>query len=902
MNLLIIGIALTYMAGILLAEVGDIPSFYAWLGTTTFLLLAILFLGLRPSVSSERNGPNGAGPKRDILFFTSVLLTVFGLGILSYQFHSQTAANNIAHLIGTRRREAILRGVVIRDPERTVCPRGQMRTRLVVEVKRLRLNEKKSFLPVTAPKKGSLSRADEEGDSLPEGAWLKTSGRVKIHLRGVEVMEVGSENSDEGKGRLRYGDDLIFRAQVHQPRVPANPGEFDYRRFLQRQGICVLAWIDSRDMVRLGSGRLSPLLRWIYELRYRLERIIDQTVPAPERELLKAMLLGQRQGITREMQEEFVETGTVHILAISGLHVGLVALAILGILKLFRLPRKLRYGLALALLVIFAFLTGLRPPVVRATLMAGVVMGALLLDRKTNVYTSLSLAAILMLMVNPHFLFDIGFQLSFVAVLSIVCLCPKIEEEVFGRAKRWIRDQMTENSEFTDINQAKSLFFNIGLRAGGYLITLFSVSAAAGIGIMPLVWRNFQIIAPVALLANLFAVPLLFVSVISGLGLVLTGLIWVEGASLLWAGICRLALSSLIAGNSLFLQIPFGHFYLGPPPVYFLLSYYLLIGLAIRKTACNYSESREKSNLLENSDYLPVRPQRIFWYPAVLLALLNLAIWPAILKPSPNELRVTFLDVGHGKSTLIEFPGGGNMLIDAGRGEAGRWTVQPFLLNRGISRLNTLVLTHPDYDHWGGARILLDNLRVDRLFDNGAINMPERECRNPAYREWIITEDLQVAGLKTDLRLTGYSGAVKIEVLHPPWPWLSLDDNDNNSLVLKITYGEIDILLGADIQEEAMKRLLSLGDQLQAEILLVPHHGRRLGPAGRLFLEKVRPQIAIISVDEDNRFGFPDEHTVSLLEELGSLVLQTGISGAITSTTNGRDIEVQTFKNCQCQK
>lgn len=312
----------------------------------------------------------------------------------------------------------------------------------------------------------------------------------------------------------------------------------------------------------------------------------------------------------------------------------------------------------------------------------------------------------------------------------------------------------------------------------------------------------------------------------------------------------------------------------------------------------------EKNSRLENNNYLPnypgsqkVRSRRIFWYPAVILALINLAIWPTVLKPSPGELRATFLDVGYGNSVFIEFPGGGNMLIDAGRERAGRWTVQPFLLSRGINRLDTLILTHADYDHWGGARILLDNLRVDHLFDNGTISkIPDWQCQNPAYREWIITESLQVTGLKSGQRLSGYPGPVKIEVLHPPPERLSLDDDDNNSLVLKITYGEIDILLGADIQEEAMRRLLSLGSQLQAEILLVPHHGRRVRAVGRAFLEQVQPRITIISVDEDNRFGLPDENTVSFLEERGSLILQTGISGAITITTDGQDIKIETFK------
>lgn len=921
MNRPFVWIALAYILGIVTARFLGIPTFYAWCGVVGFLLLSGLCLLIERQPLSNRTGiPNnqkdgypqsevntnsllednllsdsdfsgqsqvqGRAFCRDIFSLLPILLSIFCTGILTYRIHSHIAPDNIANFIGTQKTEVMLRGVVVGAPESKLCPGGRLRTTLTLDLRRVRFDRDEDVIgdksKWSTVDKGKWKEKNNEDRG--EGLWWKVSGRVMVYIYGINDYM-------PDQYPYQYGDDLVLKARIRQPKGPSNPGQFDYRAYLERRGIDAVAVVkDPLDVILIGRKNWNPIwgpiLGWIYGLKHKMELVIEKTLPSPEKGLLKAMLLGQRQGISEEIKDKFIQTGTVHILAISGLHTGLVALVILFILKLLRLPRKLRYGLTIGLLVAFSFLTGLKPPVVRASIMASLIMGAVLLDREADIYNCLGLAALMVLMVNSRLLFDAGFQLSFVAVLSIVYLCPWVEHRVFGLIAGWIQSRMAQRTESVKLELTESKTLNLTLQIWKYFIRLFSASMAAWIGTMPLVWYYFNVISPVALLANIFCVPLLFLTVACGLVLLLTGLFWLKLAAFFWAGVCWLGLRLLIGLSSIFSTWPFGHFYLGPPSFYFVLIYYILLGLVKIVTA-------EKS------------PTKAFGSIAGILVMINLTIWLPLLKKPSGELEITFLDVGHGDSVFIKFPYGGNMLVDTGSGppyDMGRWVVQPFLLYKDVRRLDSLVLTHFDYDHTGGAGTILDNFNIGYVFGPARVisNYTNNNSNNRLYlygRKLVKKADIRLVGLKDNMCISGYPGPVKIEVLNPAPQMMarfSSDDN-NNSVVLKITYGQIDILLCGDIREEAMARLLNLGKNLQSEILKVPHHGGSLGPAGRMFLEQVQPSIAIISEAQDNCWGLPDQSTVDLLLNMGSLVFQTGVSGAITVTTDGYHIRLDTF-------
>ena len=893
MNRPFVWISLAYISGILTAKFLSIPYFYAWLGAACFLLLAMLCLILkRPRIEILPNdaGTNQADNKiydivcrKNVLSLIPIFLTIFSTGILSYQIHSHVPRNNISHFISTKKEKVILKGRVIGPVDRESAGHGRRRSVLTLGLEQVRFDKK---------------RQNKDNDIVGDkNLWRNVTGKVIVYIYGGEKQR---------GNRLRYGDELIVKASISRPSEPSNPGQFDYQLYLERRNISAVAMVkDHLNVVRVGRADYSkvigplcgpvfgPVLVWIYDLRYTLERVIDKSLKGTEAELLKAMLLGRRQGISDSLKDTFIKTGTVHVLAISGLHTGLVAFSIMIFLRLLRVPKKVRYGLGIVILIGFAFLTGLKPPVVRAVIMAVLVMAAVLLNREADTYNCLGLAVLLMLIINPDFIFDAGFQLSFTAVISIVCFYGDIRKQLFGRVMIWIQD----NYDYEEKSCFKYKCFNILLLVLKHSITLFCVSLTAWLGTMPIVWYYFNIISPVALVVNIMAVPLLFLSVSSGLCLCLTALFWPEGAIVLWSGVCWLWLKMLVLVNALFSQIEFGYFYLSRPEIYFVLFYYLIIILIIKK-----------NNICQENRLKRFRSR------AAVLVLLNLIIWPSIInRPDvlSKNLKVTFLDVGHGDSAFVRFPGGGNMLIDTGLGppnDMGRWVVQPFLLYNNIRRLDILLLTHCDYDHVGGMGIILDNFKIGSIFDNGtAENLLDQEIyeKDTGYDNYLKmfqtygrkSNSSPAAGLRSNTYIRGYPGPVRIEVLHPQQEMISgtLSDDNNNSVVLKITYGRVSFLFCGDIEEAACIQLLGLGEKLRSDILKVSHHGAKIGLAGKLFIEQVRPKIAVISEGKNNRFGLPHKSTVKLLQELDCRILQTSKHGAITVSTDGSYICTETF-------
>jgi competence protein ComEC len=275
-----------------------------------------------------------------------------------------------------------------------------------------------------------------------------------------------------------------------------------------------------------------------------------------------------------------------------------------------------------------------------------------------------------------------------------------------------------------------------------------------------------------------------------------------------------------------------------------------------------------------------------------LLALCALLVWWLALRPAPPRLTVTFLDVGQGDAIVVQTPSGQVMAIDAGRstpeGDEGRTTVVPFLRAQGINRLHGMLLTHPDDDHTGGAASILEQIPVDRLFINGA------PSDAPGYRRALETarrRGAQIVTLARGQRLVFRDG-VRAEVLNPPSDLLSDPSSDNeNSLALRIVYGETEFLLTGDAGSEAEEAMLRSGADLRADVLKLGHHGSRTATSER-FLEAVRPQAAIVSAGPRNVYGHPHAETMRRLETRGIPVFRTDRDGAVTVHSDGRILRI----------
>lgn len=330
-----------------------------------------------------------------------------------------------------------------------------------------------------------------------------------------------------GNDKLLYRENLILEGKLSRI---FDYSKFDYEKFLYRQNIYYVFSVKGINSI-IHIQESNKILNSIFKLRQNLDSLIVKNISYPNNSLLSAIILGKRQNLPQDLKNIFIQTGTAHILAISGLNVAIILFIFLIVLKILRIRRKLRYLVAMILLVIYCILTGSTPSVMRATIMGCIMLIGLILERELNIYNSLALSALIILLASPSQLFDLGFELSYICVLAIVILSPKIID----------------------------FFERIKFTKPKILVQSMSVSLAAWLGILPLTIYNFKIISPVTILANLVIVPLS--SLITAVGfsfLIISSIL--PSLTSIFARSCELLTQLLIISTYWFSKLPFAYF------------------------------------------------------------------------------------------------------------------------------------------------------------------------------------------------------------------------------------------------------------------------------------------------------------------------------------------------------
>ena len=465
---------------------------------------------------------------------------------------------------------------------------------------------------------------------------------------------------------LATGQRIAVEARLDRPLGFRNPGTFDYAERLLRHGIAVVGTVRAERIVALDE-REPP---WPARLKRRAVAAMREALPPVSAALLAGLLLGERTDLPGDVDAAFRRAGVYHVLAVSGFNVALVASTVWALLALARAPRRVAALGALVVVVGFAAVAGPQPSVLRATLMAVLVLLALLLEREASVLNGLALAAVVILAVRPADLHDPGFQLSFAATAGNV-LAPMPR---------------------------------------GRLAAAVAVSAAAQLAVLPISLAHFNQLSTIGVLANLGVVPLAGLATVLGLVAVAAGLVSEALAGWLFAAAwpillllrCVVAAAAAVPGAVIHVPAP------GPLAIAGYVG-----ALALGLSAWHMREVR-------------LRLARRFAIGAIALAGASvlLTLWP-VLRPADGRLRITVLDVGQGDAIVVEGPDGRTVLVDAGAGgpyrlDAGERVVAPFLWNRGILRLAAVVVTHDDADHAGGMAAVRERFTVRERWDGGA--------------------------------------------------------------------------------------------------------------------------------------------------------------------------------------
>jgi len=782
-------ICIVFSIGIWLGSLSLIPIFLSCAIALCLLIAALLLL------------------KNKQLSSILLCLAAAFLGSIHCQNNLTLSSNHIINQVSNVSQEVFLRGKVVSQPQKASSFYGKEKVKFVLKALDLRIARE----------------------------WHNVQGEL-------EVIAIGKE-------AIKLGDELLLGGILRSPPSLRNPGGFDYKKYLSQKNIYASLMVGEKDLFRVLSSKKSFVSGTLKVLKGRLQEKIKDNFNETDAGLISALLLGVRSEVSHKLKNLFTKTGTFHILAISGLHIGIIAVIVAAALKFVGVHKNLSLCITILVLVAYALLSGARASVVRATIMAVVVLLGLLLRRQIHIYNSLGLAGLILLLYRPLYLFDAGFQLSFSAVISIVYIVPKLIKQF----------QVT----------------NIKLR---YCINALFVSFAAWIGTAALIAYYFNIVTPISVIANFFVIPLLFLLLLLSMGFIASSFIWMPFA-IATSNIVEFVLVIMYALVGFFSRIPLGNFYYSSPSPIAIVVFYCVIILV-----SNYSLFR-----------LNFRRAIIF-----VLIVMNLTIWRPLLTQKPELFRATFLDVGHGDAIFLEFPNGGTMLIDSGEGgdfDAGRNVILPFLRSKGINQISAAMLTHPDADHIGGISTVLDNVKIGYVFDNG---MRSDSLSYKRYEDWVDGHKMSYRKVKRGDVISGFEG-VDVLILHPYRKLLESTgaDPNNNSIVLKIVYKNVSFLFCADIQQDAISRLI--GDKrIQGSMILkVPHHGTEEINSND-FIKFVSPQIAVISAPESNRFNCYRENVIKSLRQVGSEVYVTGLNGAVIICTDGENVDVQTIAAQSC--
>jgi competence protein ComEC len=674
-----------------------------------------------------------------------------------------------------------------------------------------------------------------------EEGWRRER-RIRFLVRVEEITLAGDRYQTSGGARIsildpvqeyRYGDRIRGYFRLRRPRGYWNPGAFNYRRYALTRGFQLEGWGREGTEIRLlGRDGGNMVLRAVADLRETMLTRIAADLPAEEGGVLKAMVLGDQSGLSEQIRKVFLLSGTYHILVISGFQVGFFAAVLFFFARLLRLPPVAGSLLTVLGVVLYTLVAGGSPPVVRAALMTGLYLLAVIAGRGRDLYNTLALAGFILLLWNPLSLFDAGFQLTFAATGAILVAVQRWDLSHIARPWRW-------------------------------LLASLIASAAASLGVLPILALHFNRASVTGIFANLIIVPLGGVVTALGMGYSLLLLLIREGFPPVQNLVLALTRTAVQAAQ-VFAALPLASVRLYTPTPLMVVTYSALLGLLLVR-----------------------RFRRRGLAIAICVALLLGQIGWKLLNRG-GELQVTFLDVGQGDAIFLELADGKSILVDGGgtfddRFDIGEQVVAPYLWYRWIRRVDVVALSHPQFDHTEGLRAVLENFLVGEVWESG---FPSYDSTYLWLQNFVRERQIPLRRITRGDRIALGRGVV-VTVLHPPRPFFIprkgrlTTMSNNNSLVLHIDHQGLRLLLTGDIEEEGEASVLDAGLMVEADLLKVPHHGSR-GSSSASFLREVRPRWAVIQAGDRNPFGHPHHETLARYAAQGVEVFRTERDGAVT--------------------
>lgn len=630
----------------------------------------------------------------------------------------------------------------------------------------------------------------------------------------------------KNKKLLEYGDLIEIKGEYSAPEVARNYKGFDYSQYLKTLNIYGTIKVEESKII--NKNQLSPILISINNIKEKMIDNANRNMPKRTANLLLGILIGERDNIQEDIIKSFRTANLSHILAVSGAHTSYIILGITYLISKSKTPKRIGYIITIINLLIFIIITGASYSVVRACIMAIVVIGAKICYRKENFFTSICISLIIILIQNPFAINDIGLKLSFMGTAGIVIF-----------------------------NKSITNFF-IKLKIKQKIAEALSVTFSAQLMIMPITILNFNTISLTFFISNILASPLLGIIIIFGFISIFISSILNPISKILFL-ILHIFLELLILVSKVTEKIPGSSILVKTPNILFAIVYYILILFFNYFFVIKQNPTRRFHKKIIKIITIKNIKNAFKVIAVVFLIMLLLTRIVRIINPT---LKIYFIDVGQGDSTLIVTPKNKKILIDGGEGKTN--VLFQYLLDRRINKIDYIIISHFDSDHCNGLIEIIEKMRVENIV------MSKQSKESEEYKkilEIIKQKNIKVSSVKAEDKII-IEKNLYTKILNPAEKF-EFQDLNNNAIVAKLVYKNFSMLFTGDIEKAEENLAKKYKNELKSTILKVAHHGSKTSTSEE-FLKYIEPQIALIGVGENNKFGHPNQITIEKLKNIRS--------------------------------
>ena len=643
---------------------------------------------------------------------------------------------------------------------------------------------------------------------------------------------------------LSYGDMVEVEGKVQEPSPAMNPGQFDYADYLKTKGVAYVMYAAPGKWRKFEQSQEGWFFRrWSCSLKRWAEDTLYRYLSFPENALLDGILLGERSPLPEDVVQSFFLTGTIHILAVSGMITAFIAGLLFMVFRTLQFNRKWAAGLALVGIVFFIFMTGAHPPVCRAGLFSALALLAVIFERRIHGGVLLLATAAILIARNPFVLQDLSFQISFLATAGLMVMSS------------WMM---------------KKLSFL--WRPAALLVT---ATTAAQLAVWCLIIYDFNQVSVYSILSNLLIVPLALFATAGGLTL-LAGAALHPALGQLFGAACEAPLKLLIFLSDGLARLPHAEWIVASPPIFWVALFHALL-LATFYWFWPHPQPEKPSQDWKKTNERILNGRRWMGRAWAFFLLASGIAWGAsVLRSQP--LRVTFLAVGHGNAVVFQSPKGRVLVMDGGRETHGpdRYNLLvSYLRHIGVQKVDGVLNTHPDEDHVGGLVNLLGAYPVEAAYEGAQARSDSGTYQE--FKESITGHHVSLQPLEEGDRLKEIEPA-EVAILHPSASYKPHFHADNNlSLASLVSYGGVNVMVPGDLEKDGLLRLLKDNRPFpKLDWLIAPHHGRRSGEP-LLCAQGFKPRFVVLSDWRD----YPDDHGDFQSVVPDAVVLSTAQEGAI---------------------